>query len=104
MLVDLGLDPYRVDKAIAGFGMPMGPFRQGLGAVLARLLALLKRPAWQQVQQQFVLGSCPPPQTAFHAAGWPASPAACRMTRAAHALSPQHTQPATHNPHRLLTG
>jgi enoyl-CoA hydratase/3-hydroxyacyl-CoA dehydrogenase len=27
MLVDLGLDPYRVDKAIAGFGMPMGPFR-----------------------------------------------------------------------------
>ena len=27
MLVDLGLDPYRVDKAIASFGMPMGPFR-----------------------------------------------------------------------------
>lgn len=28
MLVDMGLDPYRVDKAIAGFGMPMGPFRR----------------------------------------------------------------------------
>ncbi|KAK9827372.1 hypothetical protein WJX81_002997 [Elliptochloris bilobata] len=28
MLVDLGLDPYTVDKAIQfGFGMPMGPFR-----------------------------------------------------------------------------
>lgn len=28
MLVDLGMDPYMVDKAIAGaFGMPMGPFR-----------------------------------------------------------------------------
>ncbi len=32
MLLDLGMDPYMVDKAIAGaFGMPMGPFRQGLG-------------------------------------------------------------------------
>jgi enoyl-CoA hydratase/3-hydroxyacyl-CoA dehydrogenase len=27
LLVDMGLDPYRIDKAIAGFGMPMGPFR-----------------------------------------------------------------------------
>ncbi|GAB4814330.1 hypothetical protein N2152v2_001376 [Parachlorella kessleri] len=28
LLADLGLDPYKVDKAIAaGFGMPMGPFR-----------------------------------------------------------------------------
>ena len=28
MLVDMGLDPYKIDKAIAGaFGMPMGPFR-----------------------------------------------------------------------------
>ena len=28
LLVDLGLDPYRIDKVIAGaFGMPMGPFR-----------------------------------------------------------------------------
>lgn len=27
MLVDMGLDPYKVDKAVAGFGMPMGPFR-----------------------------------------------------------------------------
>ena len=28
MLVDLGLDPYTIDKAIQfGFGMPMGPFR-----------------------------------------------------------------------------
>jgi len=27
MLLDLGLDPYKIDKAIAGFGMPMGPFR-----------------------------------------------------------------------------
>ena len=28
MLLDLGMDPYMVDKAIAGaFGMPMGPFR-----------------------------------------------------------------------------
>lgn len=36
MLLDLGLDPYKVDRMIAGFGMPMGPFRwagskQGLG-------------------------------------------------------------------------
>ncbi len=28
MLVDIGLDPYSIDKVIAaGFGMPMGPFR-----------------------------------------------------------------------------
>ena len=28
MLVDLGIDPYTIDKAIQfGFGMPMGPFR-----------------------------------------------------------------------------
>lgn len=27
LLVDLGLDPYKIDKAIAAFGMPMGPFR-----------------------------------------------------------------------------
>ncbi|KAG2485502.1 hypothetical protein HYH03_015775 [Edaphochlamys debaryana] len=28
MLADLGLDPYRIDAAVAGrFGMPMGPFR-----------------------------------------------------------------------------
>ena len=28
MLVDMGLNPYAIDKAIAGkFGMPMGPFR-----------------------------------------------------------------------------
>ncbi len=27
MLVDLGADPYMIDKVIAGFGMPMGPFR-----------------------------------------------------------------------------
>lgn len=26
--VDMGLNPYQIDKAIAGkFGMPMGPFR-----------------------------------------------------------------------------
>ena len=25
--MDLGLDPYGVDAAISGFGMPMGPFR-----------------------------------------------------------------------------
>lgn len=29
MLVDSGLDPYRVDAAVAAFGMPMGPFRLG---------------------------------------------------------------------------
>lgn len=27
LLVDMGLDPYLIDKVIAGFGMPMGPFR-----------------------------------------------------------------------------
>ena len=28
LLVDLGLDPYKIDKVIlGGFGMPMGPFR-----------------------------------------------------------------------------
>ncbi|XP_024538949.1 glyoxysomal fatty acid beta-oxidation multifunctional protein MFP-a isoform X1 [Selaginella moellendorffii] len=27
MLLDLGVDPYRIDRAITGFGMPMGPFR-----------------------------------------------------------------------------
>ena len=27
LLVDIGLDPYFIDKVIAGFGMPMGPFR-----------------------------------------------------------------------------
>jgi 3-hydroxyacyl-CoA dehydrogenase, C-terminal domain len=31
ILVDAGLDPYTVDKAIQyGFGMPMGPFRYSL--------------------------------------------------------------------------
>lgn len=24
---DLGMDPYTVDKVVAGFGMPLGPFR-----------------------------------------------------------------------------
>jgi hypothetical protein len=28
ILVDLGADPYTIDKVIAGFGMPMGPFRR----------------------------------------------------------------------------
>ncbi len=28
-LVDRGVDPYRIDKALFGFGMPMGPFRMG---------------------------------------------------------------------------
>lgn len=28
LLLDLGVDPYMMDKAIQfGFGMPMGPFR-----------------------------------------------------------------------------
>jgi enoyl-CoA hydratase/3-hydroxyacyl-CoA dehydrogenase len=27
ILLDAGMDPYLIDKAIAGFGMPMGPFR-----------------------------------------------------------------------------
>jgi enoyl-CoA hydratase/3-hydroxyacyl-CoA dehydrogenase len=27
MLVDLGVDVYRIDRIIAAFGMPMGPFR-----------------------------------------------------------------------------
>lgn len=27
MLVDMGGDPYAIDKAITAFGMPMGPFR-----------------------------------------------------------------------------
>eukprot|EP00243_Klebsormidium_subtile_P003768 TRINITY_DN17368_c0_g1_i1.p1 TRINITY_DN17368_c0_g1~~TRINITY_DN17368_c0_g1_i1.p1 ORF type:complete len:722 (-),score=202.60 TRINITY_DN17368_c0_g1_i1:241-2406(-) len=27
LLVDLGVDPYRIDKVIKSFGMPMGPFR-----------------------------------------------------------------------------
>ncbi len=32
LLVDLGLDPYKIDKAIlGGFGMPMGPFRSAHG-------------------------------------------------------------------------
>ena len=35
LLVDTGLDPYTVDKAIAmGFGMPMGPFRCFLGCMI----------------------------------------------------------------------
>lgn len=29
LLVDCGVDPYRIDKAIYDFGMPMGPFRMG---------------------------------------------------------------------------
>lgn len=27
LLVDLGIDVYRIDRIVAGFGMPMGPFR-----------------------------------------------------------------------------
>ena len=27
ILLDAGMDPYLIDKVIAGFGMPMGPFR-----------------------------------------------------------------------------
>jgi enoyl-CoA hydratase/3-hydroxyacyl-CoA dehydrogenase len=27
LLVDMGLDPYMIDKVISGFGMPIGPFR-----------------------------------------------------------------------------
>ncbi len=29
LLVDCGVDPYRIDKAVYDFGMPMGPFRMG---------------------------------------------------------------------------
>lgn len=29
LLVDYGVDPYRIDKALYDFGMPMGPFRMG---------------------------------------------------------------------------
>ncbi|MBX7165713.1 MAG: enoyl-CoA hydratase/isomerase family protein [Pirellulales bacterium] len=29
LLVDYGIDPYRIDKALFDFGMPMGPFRMG---------------------------------------------------------------------------
>jgi enoyl-CoA hydratase/3-hydroxyacyl-CoA dehydrogenase len=33
ILVDAGLDPYTIDKAIQfGFGMPMGPFRYSVHA------------------------------------------------------------------------
>ena len=40
LLLDLGVDPYMMDKAIQfGFGMPMGPFRSGRPP--ARLLAEL---------------------------------------------------------------
>ena len=40
MLMDLGMDPYMVDKAIAGaFGMPMGPFRWVL-QIFARVQGL----------------------------------------------------------------
>jgi len=43
LLADCGLNPYLVDKAIAGFGMPMGPFRLndlvGSGALCASALA-----------------------------------------------------------------
>ena len=27
MLADLGVDIYRIDKAVTAFGLPMGPFR-----------------------------------------------------------------------------
>lgn len=39
LLADLGVDPYRIDKIIKGFGMPMGPFRLtdlvGMGVAVA---------------------------------------------------------------------
>eukprot|EP00271_Cylindrocystis_brebissonii_P012925 TRINITY_DN32437_c0_g1_i1.p1 TRINITY_DN32437_c0_g1~~TRINITY_DN32437_c0_g1_i1.p1 ORF type:complete len:724 (-),score=169.85 TRINITY_DN32437_c0_g1_i1:675-2846(-) len=39
LLADLGVDPYRIDKVIKGFGMPMGPFRLadlvGMGVAVA---------------------------------------------------------------------
>ena len=45
LLVDLGLDPYKIDKAIlAGFGMPMGPFR--LAPSLAHQYHLFPRSSW----------------------------------------------------------
>jgi enoyl-CoA hydratase/3-hydroxyacyl-CoA dehydrogenase len=38
LLVDLGLDPYRIDAVVAGrFGMPMGPFRCGEGLCLEQI-------------------------------------------------------------------
>ena len=41
LLLDLGVDPYMMDKAIQfGFGMPMGPFRSDCPP--ARLLAELR--------------------------------------------------------------
>ena len=43
MLVDLGLDPYSIDTVIAGFGMPMGPFRCGGPPAAPLALALLIR-------------------------------------------------------------
>jgi hypothetical protein len=47
LLADLGMDPYRIDAAVAGkFGMPMGPFRYG--AICVRQ----KRPRAKSARQQ----------------------------------------------------
>lgn len=49
MLVDLGVDPYTIDKAIQfGFGMPMGPFRC-VSTVLLLCAALHDAVTWHAV-------------------------------------------------------
>ena len=49
LLVDNGVDPYRIDKAIFDFGMPMGPFRMGdlAGVDVAKFAGSIMAEAYQ---------------------------------------------------------
>lgn len=38
LLSDYGVNPYVIDKAAADFGMPMGPYRYGVGNILSPFL------------------------------------------------------------------
>jgi enoyl-CoA hydratase/3-hydroxyacyl-CoA dehydrogenase len=50
LLVDHGIDPYRIDKAVFNFGMPMGPFRMGdlAGVDVAKFAGGILADAYQQ--------------------------------------------------------
>eukprot|EP00887_Chlorella_sp_A99_P004050 scaffold11.g4050.t1 len=112
MLVDMGLDPYRVDKAIAaGFGMPMGPFRRAAAGprrrVRRRRDERSRRGRRRRTRRRgagaaargagpagvLSCGALPPPLVAPR----PRVPSR-RATRASLPPAPSPTHPPTHHP------
>ena len=101
LLVDLGLDPYKVDKAVlGGFGMPMGPFRCAragwnmLPDPLDRLMELSCVPGPVWVSMVF-------PVRTVHA--WALRFWSFSALQAAHGTWPHGGEPAAKHPSMLVS-